>query len=227
MRRDGSRINGSIRDEVKSLKRERIVEAAIELFYDHGYENTTLDAVAERLGITKPFIYSHFDSKSLLLAEICSRAIAASLEAINSVLGSSMSATERLRLVGKTFALAVLRNQKAIAIFSREVKNLLPHDFKRISDMRREFDRKLTSILDQGAKNGEFNISHTRLACLAIDGIVSWTYVWYRPNGHFDELELADRLSALILATVGVAQKRNASPRSRGRARAISRSHST
>ena len=71
-----------IRDEVTALKRARTIAAAVDLFYDNGYENTTLDAVAERLGVTKPFIYAHFSSKTELLAEICSRGIATSLEAI-------------------------------------------------------------------------------------------------------------------------------------------------
>jgi len=53
-----------IRDEVIALKRERTITAAVELFYERGYENTTLDAVAERLGVTKPFIYAHFRSKT-------------------------------------------------------------------------------------------------------------------------------------------------------------------
>lgn len=45
-----------IRDEVATLKRTRIIAAAIKLFYERGYENSTLDAVVERLGVTKPFI---------------------------------------------------------------------------------------------------------------------------------------------------------------------------
>ena len=57
-----------IKDEIAALKRERIIGAAVELFYERGYENTTLEAVAERLGVTKPFIYSHFGSKAELLA---------------------------------------------------------------------------------------------------------------------------------------------------------------
>ena len=92
-----------IKDQVASLKRERTIEAAAELFYERGYENTTLDAVAERLGVTKPFIYAHFSSKTELLAEICSRGIASSLKAINSVLDLTASPTEKLSLLGKRF----------------------------------------------------------------------------------------------------------------------------
>ena len=56
-----------IRDAVTRLKRERIVAAAVELFYHQGYTHTTLEQVADAIQVTKPFIYSHFKSKSDLL----------------------------------------------------------------------------------------------------------------------------------------------------------------
>ncbi len=191
-----------IRDEVATLKRERTIAAAVELFYDRGYENTTLDAVAERLGITKPFIYAYFASKGDLLAEICSRGIASALQAMDSVLVLELSPTGKLAELGRRFVTAVLESQKHIAIFAREEKNLSPADFKRISSMRRDFDRKLSALLAEGVKSGEFRIADPRLAALAIGGMVSWAYVWYRPNGRLSLPELAEEMSRLLLAAV-------------------------
>ena len=59
---------------------------AAELFYERGYENTSLDAIAEGMNVTKPFIYAHFTSKAELFAEICSRGIASALAALDGVL---------------------------------------------------------------------------------------------------------------------------------------------
>src|ERR1700693_621499 len=91
--------------------------SAVELFYENGYQNTTLEMVADRLGVTKPFIYAHFNSKSELLAEICSRGIASSIEAINGVMPLRVPPTEKLRLLGERFVTAVLGSQMHIAIF--------------------------------------------------------------------------------------------------------------
>lgn len=189
-----------IRDEVAALKRERTIAAAVELFYERGYENTTLDAVAERLGVTKPFIYAHFASKGELLAEICSRGIASALRAMEGVLALDLSPTGMLAELGRRFVTAVLESQKHIAIFAREEKNLAPADFDRISNMRRDFDHKLSALLAEGVKAGEFQIADPRLAALAIGGMVSWAYVWYRPNGRLSLPELAEEMSQLLLA---------------------------
>ncbi len=192
-----------IRDEVAALKRERTIAVAVDLFYDRGYENTSLDAVAEQMGVTKPFIYAHFSSKAELLAEICSRGIASALEALDSVLGMSGSPTERLREVGLRFVSAVLQNQRHIAIFSREEKNLTAADYTRISEMRREFDHKLVKLLDEGVMAGEFHVTDTRMAALGIGGMISWAYVWYRSHGRFTLEQTADALTELILRMVG------------------------
>lgn len=205
-----------IRDQVAALKRERTIEAAVELFYERGYENTTLDAVAERLGVTKPFIYAHFGSKAELLAEICARGIASSTEAIDSVLGMELPPTEKLALLGERFVTAVLKSQMHIAIFTREEKNLAPEDFTRISEMRRAFDAKLVKLLEEGIARGEFQIEDARVAALAIGGMVSWAYVWYRPDGRLPLPKLAERMASLILSLAGAAPKaarKSAGPR--------------
>jgi AcrR family transcriptional regulator len=196
--------NLKIRDEVTALKRERTIGAAVDLFYELGYENTTLDAVAEQLGVTKPFIYANFGAKGELLAEICSRGIASSLEAIDSVLELRASPTVSLTELSRRFATAVLESQKHIAIYTREEKNLAPGDAHRIGEMRRGFDAKLTKLLEKGMASGEFDLEDARVAALAIGGMVSWAYVWYRPRGRLTVSEIAERMTKLILALAGI-----------------------
>ena len=191
-----------IRDAVARLKRERIIATAVELFYKQGLSNTTLEQVADQMNVTKPFIYSQFKSKSELLAEICSRGIRASLDALNRAVASEGSATDRLQTLARDFMLAVLVNQAHIAIYNREEKHLSPDDSEAINQMRREFDRKFCALLDAGVASGEFAVDDVQLASLAIGGIVSWSYVWYRPNGRLSQAETADRVADLVLALV-------------------------
>lgn len=192
----------AIRDEVAALKRARTIGAAVELFYEKGYDRTTLEAVAERLGVTKPFIYAHFNSKSQLLSEICSRAISDSLEAINSVMSMDATPRSRLETLIRLFVGAVLRNQKEVAIYTREEKSLTPEDHERIGKMRRDFDRKLTTLLADGVKSGEFHVSDPHLAALSIGGMVSWSYVWFRPEGRLTPDRAADEIGKLVLAMI-------------------------
>ena len=77
----------------------------------------------------------------------------------------------------------------------------------RISTMRREFDRKLVALLEAGVKSGEFHLSDPPIAALAIGGLVSWAYVWFRPRGRMTMNELAGEMTALILAMVATKRR--------------------
>jgi AcrR family transcriptional regulator len=192
----------AIREEVAALKRAHTLNAAVDLFYENGYDKTTLEAVAERLGVTKPFIYSHFNSKADLLADICARGISASLDAMDSVKSLKISPTDRLTLLGQRFVTAVLENQMYIAIFTREEKGLAPADLDRINAMRRTFDKELTALIREGVEAGEFQVTDPHIAALSIGGMVSWAYVWFRPEGRLSVPQAADQMTQLILAMV-------------------------
>lgn len=212
MQTGSSALSIRVRDEVAALKRERTIDVAAKLFYERGYENTSLDVIAEHMGVTKPFIYAYFSSKAELLAEICARGIASALDALNEVLDRPGKPTVLLAELCRRFVTAVLDNQRHIAIFAREEKNLSPADFKRISDMRREFDARLVRLLDDGVARGEFRVADTRMAALAIGGMVSWAYVWYRPNGRLALDDLAGSMATLVLDMVGARRPRAKAP---------------
>jgi AcrR family transcriptional regulator len=154
------------------------------------------------MNVTKPFIYTHFKSKNELLAEICSRGIRASLNVLDSVVASEGSATEKLRVFAHEFMLAVIENQSHIAIYTREEKNLALESKKAIQKMRREFDRKFCVLLEQGVTDGEFQVADVQLTALSIGGLISWSYVWYRPDGRLSKKETADHVAELVLAMV-------------------------
>ncbi len=51
-----------MREEISAYKRGRLLEEAVTLFYERDCSGTTLDDIAGKLGVTKPFIYTHFRS---------------------------------------------------------------------------------------------------------------------------------------------------------------------
>lgn len=191
-----------IRDAVSRLKRERILSAAVDLFYHQGYGRTTLEQVADALSVTKPFIYTHFASKNELLAEICSRAIMLAHESLNRALTQQGSASERLKVVTRDFMAAVLSHQAHAVIYSREEKELAQADRDTINTLRREFDRKLVGLIEDGVGSGEFQVSDIRLAALSIGGIIGWSQVWFRPKGRLTIAEASEGAADLVLAMV-------------------------
>jgi len=53
--------------------RERIIDAATDVFYDKGVSNTSLNDVAQAAGVTRGAIYWHFKNKADLFDAVCLR----------------------------------------------------------------------------------------------------------------------------------------------------------
>jgi AcrR family transcriptional regulator len=192
-----------MRDEILAYKRERILEEAVKLFYERGFTGTTLDDIAAELGVTKPFIYTHFRGKVELLAALCKPTIEMALGAISDAAALPGTPTERLRRAITDFTLVVLRRQPNIAIYFREEKNLSSEALEEINALRRKFDRVLSDLLIEGNKAGEFEIADHSVAALALGGMISWAYTWYRPGGRLTLEETAAQMAELALRMAG------------------------
>jgi AcrR family transcriptional regulator len=194
----------TMREEILAYKRERILEEAVKLFYERGFTGTTLDDIAAELGVTKPFIYTHFRSKTDLLAAICTPTIELSLDAVSRAAKGTGSPTERLYRAIVGFTQVVLSRQANIAIYFREEKNLAPDALAEINALRKKFDRVLSKLLAEGVAAGEFDIKDVSLTALAIGGMISWAYTWHRPEGRLALDDMCERMADLALQMVGV-----------------------
>ncbi len=180
-----------LKTEVQEFKRLRILEEARELFFLQGYEATTLDAIAERLNVTKPFIYSYFKNKSEILNAICHVGISRSLAALDDALASGLAPREMLRLIIEQVTSIVLANQKYIVVYLREEKNLEKKEASELLELRKEFSVRLAKLLEAGTLADEFDVNDSMLTALSIGGMITWLATWYRPRGHWSQSEVS------------------------------------
>jgi AcrR family transcriptional regulator len=179
-----------LKTEVQEFKRRRILEEARELFFALGYEATTLDAIAEGLNVTKPFIYSYFTNKSEILRAICEIGIRSSLHSLDEALATSLPPREKLRMIVESVVTIIVKNQKYIVVYEREEKNLQPKDAKQLMALRKEFGIRLATLLEAGAKSGDFDVDDPLLTAVSIGGLVTWVASWYRPLGRWSQTDV-------------------------------------
>ena len=184
--------SSSIRKEIAAFKRQRILEVAAELFARHGYELTTLEEVAARIEVTKPFIYSYYRNKGELLREICERGIRKSSEALESALAEAASPPDQLHRIVREVGRIIVDNRDYIAVYQAEEKNLAPDDAKEIRALRHEFDLRLTTLLEKGQKSGDFEIAHAQRTALWIGGLLTWIVNWYHEGGRWSAEEIIE-----------------------------------
>lgn len=195
----------SIKAEVDAIKRRGILEEAVQQFFEHGYETTTLETIADALGVTKPFIYSRFRSKSEILVAICRLGAAAADETVNFSSTLSGDPASRLARIIRYFVQMQIENRREVALYFREAKSLPAEEAAAIEASKLRFHRMLCGILNEGKAVGEFVFTDTSLAASALGGMISWTFTWFQPEGRWVSATVARELAELGLRTVGVA----------------------
>ena len=184
------RKSTQLKDEITAYKRRRILEEASHLFFTNGYESTTLDAVAEQLNVTKPFIYSYYKNKGELLYEICQTGIQLSLTVLEEALSIEGTATEQLKVVAERVARIIIENQRYISVYLREEMSLEPEDARHIRELRHQFDLQLSDLLEKGKRSGEFDIQHPSRTAIWVSGLLTWIALWYHDGGHWSATEV-------------------------------------
>lgn len=205
-RRAPARKPTALKSEVAAYKRRRIIEEASHLFFIHGYEATTLDAVAKQLNVTKPFIYSYYRNKSELLSEICQTGIQLSLAALDEALAVGGTASEQLKMVVERVARIIIENQRYISVYISEEKSLDPEDARRIRALRHQFDTRLSTLLATGKARGEFAFEDASRTAIWIGGLLSWIAIWYHDGGKWSATEVV--MDAISITMKIVSNKR-------------------
>ena len=87
----------------RAEREQQILDAALAVFGERGYQTASMDQVAERVGVTKPVLYTHFGSKDGLLLACIARARAELLDVTSKAAASAGDPEEMLRRGTRAF----------------------------------------------------------------------------------------------------------------------------
>lgn len=179
--------SGDQRAAEREAKREAVLRAAASSFSQNGYHATTLNDIAEKLGITKPTLYYYARNKAEMLEAVNARALADILAE-----ESDPSATARDRLLA-----LLTRYVKVVTTdFGRCLVRVLDNGLdepsrKRLRAARREINQRITDLLEEGAREGSISAPDPKMATFLVAGAINWIGHWYDPEGPLRADEVA------------------------------------
>jgi len=136
-----------------STARQRIIGAAREHFFAHGFHGVTMDDLAEEMGMSKKTIYAHFPSKTALLEAMLLEKFHCVEEDLNAITSecSDDFATGLHRLV----ACVQQHADEIRPPFVREIQREAPDLFKLVHARWREvIQRSFSKLLGEGRRQG-------------------------------------------------------------------------
>lgn len=183
-------------------REDQILVAAARIFREKGYHATSVQDIAEAVGLLKGSLYHYIRSKEQLLARLFEGALEDTVNDLESIAHRTARPTERLADMVRAYVRSVTDNRDAVGIYMREWRSLPPPELARVRSRRRAMRRLFEDVIAEGAKRDEFDVRDPKIAALAILGMCNWMYEWYRPRGRLAAEALADELADRALASV-------------------------
>jgi len=176
-----------------------VIRAATELFYDKGYDATSVQDIADAVGLLKGSLYYYFEAKEDLLFEILQRVHAGLTTAVADALDGHEDPVDRLRVFLTTHTEFLSKNTVEIAVFFNDFRSLTGDRRAAILKARDSYEAMLVEILHGGQKDGAFaSETDPRVAAKGIFGMVNWMHQWYVPGGALTAAAVAESYERMI-----------------------------
>ena len=189
-----------IATEVRSARRAEMVQVAARLFSERGYHGTSIQHLADALGLQKGSLYSHIGSKEELLFDVVNDGADRFLERGEQALQMKTFAAVKLRRLLVAHVETAIEHLDAATVFLNEWR-YLSEDKRAIVKMKRDrYENIVRRIIDEGITSGEFrDDANVRFAARLVLSAGNWTYAWFKPGGELGPTEIGERFADLLI----------------------------
>ncbi|HEX5404727.1 MAG TPA: TetR/AcrR family transcriptional regulator [Pseudonocardiaceae bacterium] len=174
--------------------RESLLQVAVTVFNERGYDGTSMEDLAARLGITKSAIYHHVPGKAELLRLAMDRALDGLFAVVAEPSGDS--ATERLEHLVRRSVDVLVTELPFVTLLLRVRGNT---DVERTAlARRREFDLIVADLVRQAVAEGGIRPDlDAAVTARLLFGMVNSLVEWYRPDRGLSRDDVADAVVAV------------------------------
>lgn len=187
-------------DITRSPRRAEMVRAAARLFSERGYHGTSMQHLADALGLQRGSLYAHIGSKQELLFDVVEEGADRFLERGEKALGMQALATVRLSRLLVGHVETAIEHLDAATVFLNEWRYLSP-DLARVVQAKRDnYEHMVRQIIEDGIKAKEFRPEvNVVFAARLVLSAGNWTYAWFRPGGEMGATEIGQRFAELLI----------------------------
>jgi AcrR family transcriptional regulator len=145
----------SIREQKKQKTKQAILEAAIPLFNENGYDSTSIEQIAKNAGVGKGTVYSYFQTKKDIIKGFCEYELEQLHEKIVAGSNQEASVLEQMLTIYMTEFHHVTQNREFGRLFLRETVFPNDYDIETNVELEDKYFQLLFPILKKGQDRGE------------------------------------------------------------------------
>lgn len=176
--------------EVQPETARRLLIAAVEAFATRGYHATTTRDIARGAGMSPAGVYVHYRTKEELLHRITLIGHQQTGRLIRDAIAGSNEPVEQLRAVIRNLTAWQARFHTTARVVEYELHFLTGERYSEIAGLRREIERLMRKVLQDGVDQGFFEVPDIRATALALMSLAVDVVRWYPAGGPLDPEQL-------------------------------------
>ncbi len=172
------------------------------LFYENGYDNTSIRELSEASGLSNAGIYYFFKDKQDILFTILYNSVRNLNKAIKTAVCQDDEPQKNIKKMIGNLLRHVIDQKMEIYILNRESGRLNHEQTASIKKKSREAYDLVKNELEKLKEQGKLKSTNLTPAIFAILSMTNWFVRWYDPNGLLSLDELEDEITMYFFTGV-------------------------
>lgn len=184
-------------EEEQGRRRVEIRDAAVKLFYEQGFTETSMRQIAEAAGAGKSTLYDYFKTKDEILISYFDNEIRTLTDLVDQVARQELGARQKLELLLRTHLKFLLDNKNFYLKMTAEAQRMGIGSQAEIQKGRHAYQDLICELIEQGISEGVFRPVNSRLAMRIILSSLAPVVFSTRPSGSPEQM-LAESLDIIL-----------------------------
>jgi TetR/AcrR family transcriptional regulator, cholesterol catabolism regulator len=180
-------------------KKEVIIKKASVLFKTKGFNAASMRELAETVGVEAPSLYNHIGSKSELLQNICFKVANEFTAHFIETENKACSITAKIELIIRFHITMMLNEFNEVYVANHEWKHLPESFLSNFLTLRRNYEKNLVALFEEGIKKKELKKINPYVAVLTLLSAVRGLEFWQRHKKNISTKTLEDDMVTHLL----------------------------
>jgi TetR/AcrR family transcriptional regulator, cholesterol catabolism regulator len=192
-------------------REKQILDVAAESFAHIGFEETSLQKIADAVGMRKPSLYHYFSCKEDILWALLEAGLNSQFEAATAVWDSWSehdTPSVKMRKLLDAHAVHLDERMDHVRIFLRSYEALGPERTERYVSLRNKYVQLFVDLVAEGQETGEFPRGDPKIVAYGILGMYNWMLEWYRKDDSYTTWEIHQIWMDTVLVGMTAVPKR-------------------
>ncbi|MEM9848532.1 MAG: TetR/AcrR family transcriptional regulator [Bacteroidota bacterium] len=187
-------------------RRAEILAATARCFRKLGYKATSMEDIANAVGIKAASIYNHFDAtpKQIMLQELSMQIAEQFTKGMKDIKEAALTADQKLERIIALHIRLTVEHTDAIALVTGDWIHLEEPIKSDYLKLRNAYENDLKHILEAGKASQVIKNLNTDLLLYSLLSSLHWLYSWYSKNRNYNTIELEQQLTTCLLDGIRV-----------------------